>query len=828
MKIGLMLVFYLVIATNSLATNLLVYPDGSGIYPTIEDAVDAAMPGDVILLQPGVFTGPGNRGIDIEKVVDIQAPDGCVIDCEGLSRAFQVADFEVSFQGLTIRNGSATTGGAINAVASQITLADCVFEDNFSSGDGGAIYADESNIQTNSLIFSANRAGGDGGGFYLTNDSVLSLYQSTMIRNGAHEGNGVYLEMDSSCSILNSIIVYGVEGSACSDYYSNNYIVQCTDVYGNRDGDWIHSLQGMNGTNGNFSIQPLLCDPMADPINVDLTRFSPCADADGCGLVGAGAYDSGWYYPHYCVSPDGYGMFATIQDAFDAATARVFVLLEDGVYTGTGNRDLNPAGKSMFVTSRSESAETCILDCQSILNTDEHRVLILDVEDGGGLDFSDLTFRGGNNSGPGGAVLATGNISVTFFKIFFDGNLSEGFGGAIRIDAESTAPADVGFFDCEFSGNQSWGGGAINGMYWVGSVNNCLFDANSATSGGAISSSSRCPTISHSTFIGNTATSYGGAILYNNGNSSIMEDCILKNNTAVYGGGIHMLGGNHEITSTWFEANIATDTGGAVDYMTSASDKDVTVTGCTFLNNAASSYGSVMNFDIDVNLQVTTSTFHGNTTVDPDPTTASQIHMDRGNAGVTTSTISGGIGGPLFLVDNGGIVSMDRTNVWGNDAGDYVGPIAGLNGMLCNMSVDPIFCDAAASDLTLRSDSECLAINNICNVQYGVWGEGCSASSGVESLPTAPGLALSNHPNPFNPMTTIRFDLPQAGMVSLSVYDVRGRALCTLGDGFMAAGAHEIAWNGRDDQGRQLGTGVYFVRLVSGGEVVAHRMALLK
>ena len=70
--------------------------------------------------------------------------------------------------------------------------------------------------------------------------------------------------------------------------------------------------------------------------------------------------------------------------------------------------------------------------------------------------------------------------------------------------------------------------------------------------------------------------------------------------------------------------------------------------------------------------------------------------------------------------------------------------------------------------------------------------------------------AYPNHPNPFNPRTTLAFDLPQAATrVSLRLYDLHGRLVTALIDGPLPAGRHGVVWNGADDAGRAVASGVY-------------------
>jgi hypothetical protein len=91
-----------------------------------------------------------------------------------------------------------------------------------------------------------------------------------------------------------------------------------------------------------------------------------------------------------------------------------------------------------------------------------------------------------------------------------------------------------------------------------------------------------------------------------------------------------------------------------------------------------------------------------------------------------------------------------------------------------------------------------------------------------------PAVAIRSHPNPFNPRTAIVFDLPRAGAVHLSVYDVSGHRVRTLLRGApIAAGRHELAWDGRHDGGRRLAGGVYYCRLVSGADRATLRLVLV-
>lgn len=85
-----------------------------------------------------------------------------------------------------------------------------------------------------------------------------------------------------------------------------------------------------------------------------------------------------------------------------------------------------------------------------------------------------------------------------------------------------------------------------------------------------------------------------------------------------------------------------------------------------------------------------------------------------------------------------------------------------------------------------------------------------------------------NAPNPFNPMTTIRFDLPSAGRVALAVYDVAGRLIRVLVAEELPAGSHQTVWDGRDSAGRAVASGGYFARLETGGKFQTVRLTLIQ
>ncbi len=85
-----------------------------------------------------------------------------------------------------------------------------------------------------------------------------------------------------------------------------------------------------------------------------------------------------------------------------------------------------------------------------------------------------------------------------------------------------------------------------------------------------------------------------------------------------------------------------------------------------------------------------------------------------------------------------------------------------------------------------------------------------------------------NYPNPFNPTSTIQYDLPKATHVRILVYDIMGREVVRLLDGYMESGFHQVVWNGRDGTGRGVTTGIYITHLVTPEYTKSIKMVLLK
>lgn len=97
----------------------------------------------------------------------------------------------------------------------------------------------------------------------------------------------------------------------------------------------------------------------------------------------------------------------------------------------------------------------------------------------------------------------------------------------------------------------------------------------------------------------------------------------------------------------------------------------------------------------------------------------------------------------------------------------------------------------------------------------------------AETLPEDYEL-MQNYPNPFNPSTTITFAVPEAGEVTLAIYNLHGQLIQILYSGAIAAGQHSVVWNGADFRGVKVASGLYVYRLKAKGFVATKKLVLTK
>jgi hypothetical protein len=98
---------------------------------------------------------------------------------------------------------------------------------------------------------------------------------------------------------------------------------------------------------------------------------------------------------------------------------------------------------------------------------------------------------------------------------------------------------------------------------------------------------------------------------------------------------------------------------------------------------------------------------------------------------------------------------------------------------------------------------------------------------GIPSIPAITGIA-KNYPNPFNPSTTVVFGMHKDGELAMDVYNTRGQKVRSIYQGSKKSGWYHLEWDGKNDNGQQLNSGVYFFRMQANGETHLHKTVMLK
>jgi hypothetical protein len=240
-------------------------------YPTIQEGIDAALTGDIVLVADGTYTGDGNKNLDFKgKAITVQSengPESTIIDCEGSGRGFYFHSREnigAKVKGFTIKNGASSGiycndsspsiegnkitnnsaspgvesyGGGIACVASSPTIQDNDIMYNSASYGGGISCNDSSPIIQNNDI--THNASAYGGGIYCISSSPTIQNNDITYNSVSDYGGGIYCYYSSPTTQNNYITDNSANsgGGICCTYYSNpnitnNFITQNEAIYG--------------------------------------------------------------------------------------------------------------------------------------------------------------------------------------------------------------------------------------------------------------------------------------------------------------------------------------------------------------------------------------------------------------------------------------------------------------------------------------------------------------------------------------------------------------------------------------------------------------------
>jgi|GEM_PF-1149972 len=354
-------------------------------------------------------------------------------------------------------------------------------------------------------------------------------------------------------------------------------------------------------------------------------------------------------------------------------------------------------------------------------------------------------------------------------------------------------------------------GGAIRCSNSSLLIEDCTFQGNCAPcvdgKGGAICCWASSARIRNCTFLGNSAYSWGGGMCFDFYSSPTITDCLFSGNSVEYGeGGAVSCGGSFPpIGRCVFLGNSAFRGGGMYCSVCSS----LVLTNCVFVGNSSGQQGA-------------------------------GIYCSYNSCPIFENTIiASNTSGEAVSCDGTSTATLNCCDVFANDGGDWVGCLAGQNGINGNISADPLFCNPDSGDFSISEYSPCEPSHSGCGL-IGADSVGCALTSiaepgqdnSTEVVSAAPtrfflGPAI---PNPFNPATEITYGIPPGNPshVVLNIYDCLGRTVKALVAADREPGTYTVAWDGKDQKGVPVASGVYFYRISWYGKNETKRMVLLK
>jgi predicted outer membrane repeat protein len=783
-----------------------------------------------------------------------------------------------------LRNTAGDAGGAMGALSGLTEFVDCRIKGNLAGTSGGALaFGQNAPMSLLGCVVTGNRSDGDGGALYLMGLTVtpwaFTLTSTTISSNyAAQNGGGVYFEVTGSGDTLrfDQAILRDNCAAISGSELASDGALPLEFICSNVDSSGVDPL-AFYDANTIFG-DPLFCGavPCTDAPTTGgeytLDDDSPALAANSpCGqLIGA--------EPQGCTGRvfevvSG-GPFATIQDAIDETVSGVgdTVLVADSTWTGPRNTAIDFGGRNIVLKSESGPA-TAVID-----GGDSVRAIIFQNGEDTTAVVDGFTFTRGAVALPGSAVLVDSSGPV-IKNCIIKGNT--GAAGVVRVVSGSPV-----FAFCTIEEDTATITDGV--LAFVGGsprVVSCLIQNNAAANAVTVATPS---TFLTSQILDNS----GRGIYFDSTPSSIVTTCDISRNfdrgvvlhasSVSFTGVVFRENGGGGVTVTGLGAGPFAPSSGR-DISASASAVTNDFYDCEFSGHSADR-GAGFFFDcanepeIDYTVTFTNcrftgnhATFEGGGVAMCGRATSASIVANFTNCTIAANNAQdgGGIYMGVTLVGSGreARANFDRTILWGNcsttvpQGEAFVDTDNELDFGCSHMTYDeiagaglidtaqvstgiPAFCDYPAlyyttdcqpeasieGDFALSADSPAAPEQHPCG---GLVGAFPAISCVATAVPGAPRLPVETSvrppaPNPFNPVTTVEFSLATESHVTLRIYDIKGRLVRTLADRSMPQARYRARWDGLDNRGNRVASGVYFMRFAAGKVVETHKMVLLK
>ena len=525
----------------------------------------------------------------------------------------------------------------------------------------------------------------------------------------------------------------------------------------------------------------------------------------------------------------------------DDSSIPTTIYVGDGVFSPSTTGEQFPIILPDYVHLIGASRETSILDAEADLDK-ESRVIKI-VEECENIKVANFTITGGNAVSAG--CIGGGGILVTHpdLEYVYDGPVS---------------PVNAVFENLIVTDNSTAAGGGISIWRVSGpTLSNLIIQENTSEYyGGGLMIFTAVASVTDVTVSGNncsTDESYGGGIIINNSEVTL-TNVTVTDNTASFGGGIFILDTDAALINLTVRGNTATALGGGL--FVGPNTNPMLTNSIIWGNDPTQIQGfgtpTITYSDIQ-------GGWEGDGNIDTDP-----LFVDADNGDYTLQQESPCIDAGTADIDGDG--NEDITNYFGTapDMGAYEFYIAitGLQYTIENASVN-LEWDSIENFqyYKLERSTDSLFITGVetnylqyntytdndleFNTEYfyrvsayvnDFWTDYSNVISvmlenvnitGTNDIPTVYKVH-QNHPNPFNPVTTLRYDLPQDAIVNISIYDMMGRVVNNLVSSQQNAGYKSIQWHATNNAGQPVSAGIYLYTIFAGEFRQTKKMVMLK
>jgi predicted outer membrane repeat protein len=736
-------------------------------------------------------------------------------------------------------------GGGLYSIGSNLTLENVIITDNYSTdsffGYGGGIRCLVSNIDLEEVIISGNSAI-KGGGIYSQGSNLNLLNVSVENNTASEKGGGIYCYANSSTSLENVTVT----GNYANEIGGGIFCLENSMLYFNEENRCnIYLNNIMSGRGFGVDINAIDCDNIdviVDTFTVLIPTDYYVSPIDNFTFDIISSIQDSLINSDLYVSVDGDDFNSGISaseplQTIRCALSKIYadslnhnsIILLPGIYSSETNGEVFPIEWSNHVSLEGNLEEESILDANDsngilrfnyISDASVNNVILRNghAYQGGGIycyysnpNFEYITLIDNYASIGGGIYCENSNPSLSNIEIINNSAYNEG--GGIYCYSSNLL---LEFITIIGNTADSGGGGYFNNSQ--PSLEDVIIDSNIANDdgGGLICNSDSNPDLYNVIISGNSTTYSGGGIVCTDNSNPVLQNVEISSNSVSgingKGGGLYCDESNPILENVIIIDNSAYGDGGKGGGLycegSNPNLENVTIAENFAAHDAGGircnsfSYPTLINCILWNDLP-------------------QEIYVESGSVTATYSDIQGG-----WI----GIGNIDADPLF-TGIGEQLYTL--LEGSLCIDAGNPDQIYYDPEDLSNPGYALFPAMGTIIN-DMGAYGGPNAIGWPVVGLDdniitqTPETLLNQNYPNPFNPTTTISFSVAQTlSFVTLDIYNIKGQKVKSLVKETIPAGDHNILWNGVDESGKSVSSGIYFYKLNVNGKTEAIKKCLL-